>query len=215
MKKDFKIITGVVGLLAVVFVISAVAYRAMKQKDSAASDSIPMSRLVPEDSWTLGPSMARVTLVEFMDPECESCAAFHSVVKKVLADYPQSLRLVIRYMPFHGNSEYAAKALEAAGAQGKYWEAMEALFTRLPEWGSHHHPRPELIPEIIQTTGVDMKRFEAELNNPDFIAKITRDREAGVQLGVRATPTFFVNGKMLQRLSYDDLVAAVEQELQK
>ena len=68
------------------------------------------------------------------------------IVKKVLDTYRDDVRLVIRYMPLHPNSEYAAGALEAAAEQDRFWEMLDILFAYQPNWGDHHAPKPELIP---------------------------------------------------------------------
>ncbi len=213
MKKDLKVILGILALVVAVFAIAYGVYRKAETDREDAAPRASRDLLIRDDAWSLGPSMARVTIVEFLDPECESCAAFHPTVKKVLADYGQAVRLVVRYMPFHGNSVMAAAALEAAGLQGKYWEAMDLLFARQAEWGSHHDPRPDLIPVILAELNLDMNRFEEDLQSEVFKARIEKDREDGMKLGVRATPTFFVNGKILQSLGQGALALAIEEAL--
>src|SRR5690606_22881454 len=78
-------------------------------------------QLIRPHSVTFGPSDAKVTLVEFLDPECESCRAFFPFVKQLLDEYKNDLRLVIRYAPFHPNATQAIKIMEAARKQDKYW----------------------------------------------------------------------------------------------
>jgi protein-disulfide isomerase len=165
-------------------------------------------------SRSLGPKNARVTVVEFFDPECESCRAIHAPVKRLLAQYPNDVRLVLRYMPLHGNSVYAAGALEAAGAQGLYWEMLESLFMYQPEWGNHFQPRPELIPGYARELGLDMAAFDAFLAAGAYRTLVDVDRADGIALGVEGTPTFFVNGQLLVQHGYEPLKAMVEQALQ-
>src|SRR5690606_3339619 len=138
--------------------------------------------LVRPHSPKLGPDEARVQLVEFLDPECESCRAFHPVVKQLLGEFDGQVQLVIRYMPFHGNSAYAASVLEAARLQGKYWEALDLLFAHQPEWGSHHQPRPELILEYMKTLDLDMAKLETDIQNPNFQWRIDQDMQDGEAL---------------------------------
>lgn len=164
-------------------------------------------------SRTLGPDSAPVTLVEFFDPECEACRAVHPHIKELFQRYRGKVRLVLRYMPLHGNSVYAATALEAAGEQGLYWELLDSLFENQPAWGDHHAPKPELIPGYAAAVGLDMERFAADLKNPAFAERIDQDHRDGRALGVRGTPTFFVNTRPLVRLSLDDLVAMIDEEL--
>lgn len=189
-----------------IYLSSQEAQRAVELAERASIFERPHSR-------SLGPSDARVTVVEFLDPECESCRAMHPLVKRLLAQYPNDVRLVLRYMPLHGNSVYAAGALEAAGEQGLYWEMLESLFLHQPAWGNHHHPRPELIPGYAEELGLDMRRFERFLEAGRYRELVEIDRQDGAALGVRSTPTFFVNQRPLLRLGYAPLKAMIEQEL--
>jgi protein-disulfide isomerase len=166
-------------------------------------------------SHTLGPPDAKVTLVEFLDPECESCRAMYPMVKHLLGEYSGRVRLVIRYMPFHPNSLFAAAALEAAAEQGRYWDMLETLFANQPQWGSHHDPKPHLIPELARGIGLDMAAFGEAMTNPAARQKVEIDRADGQSLGVTGTPTFFVNGKRLERLGYEPLKALIDEALAK
>ena len=226
MRREVKILA----VIAVVVVIAAVAgaryYRNSVQgvrKGSANADG----PLVRPDSPTLGPADAPVTLVEFLDPECESCGAFHPTVKRILKDYDGRVRLVVRYMPFHQNSALAAAVTEAAGEQGKYWEMQELLFRRQPEWGEMHghggqsapaarrEPPAVLFERYAAELGLDVERVRAAVAGNRFAAKVERDKRDGQSLGVAKTPTFFVNGRQLARFSQQDLRALIEEELGK
>jgi protein-disulfide isomerase len=118
-------------------------------------------------------------------------------------------------MPFHPNSVYAAGALEAAAEQGRYWEMLETLFEHQPEWGSHHAPKPELIPGYARQLGLDMQAFERFLSAGTHKKLVDIDHADCKNLGVPATPRFFVNGKPLERLGYAQLKALIDAELAK
>jgi len=217
MTKDVRRLAAIAGTLVLVLIVVAVFYsRGQRQKEEVAAAAKPpasTSALVRPHSRTLGPADAKVTVVEFFDPECESCRAIYPAVKAMLKPYQGKVRLVLRYMPMHGNSVYASSALEAAGEQGKYWELLEALFEQQPRWGSHHAPKPELIPEIAAGVGLDMAAFNRTVNSAAHKALIETDKTDGLSLGVNGTPTFFVNGRMLQRLDYGELQAMIDREL--
>ena len=226
MRKEIKIL-AVIGVLVVVAAgVGANYYRESKQgerRPTATADN----RLVRPDSPTLGPADAPVTVVEFLDPECESCGAFHPTVKRILKDYDGKVRLVVRYMPFHPNSVLAASWTEAAGEQGKYWEMQELLFRRQPEWGEIHghgghdahqvrREQPAVLFErYAAELGLDVERVRAAVAANRYAAKVERDRRDGQALGVTKTPTFFVNGRQLARFSQHDLRALIEDELKK
>lgn len=166
------------------------------------------------DSPILGQSDAPVTLVEFLDPECESCRAAHPVVKELLEAYPDELRLVVRYFPLHGNSVLAALATEAAGEQGKYEEMQAVLFERQTEWGEQKSSQEDRFVAYAEELGLDRERFLAALRDPKYIEKVERDRADGIALGVRGTPTFFVNGDLIAQPGFDPIKSAIEQALE-
>jgi len=217
--RDLVRLGGIAIVLIVLVAIGARLYLDAEEEkqiaDAAERTRSEANLLERPHSPTLGPANARVTIVEFVDPECESCRAMYPVVKGLMSQYPADVRLVLRYMPLHGNSVYAAGALEAAREQGRFWEMLEIMFERQPEWGNHHHPRPELIPGYAREIGLDMDAFDHFLAQGTFRELVEKDKADGISLGVRGTPTFFVNERLLVRLGYDTLKAMIEQELAK
>lgn len=175
----------------------------------------PPQELVRPDSPVIGTADAEVTMVEFLDPECESCRAAYPDVKKILDDYPTEVRLVIRYFPLHGNSVLAAVATEAAGEQGKYEEMQELLFTRQPEWGEQQTPQTEKFVEYAEELGLDVARFRTSMNKQEYRDKVARDKADGVAVGVTGTPTFFVDGEWISRPSPAALRAAIDRALKE
>jgi len=171
------------------------------------------SRLVREDSKTLGPVNAPVTIVEFLDPECEACRAAFPAVKQLLEDYGNDIRLVVRYLPLHNNSVLAVAATEAAGLQGKYWEMQEELFSHQPDWGEQQTPQTELFIEYAEEIGIDIEQFVNDLDNPDILAKIERDRADAQALGATGTPTFFINGQLVEPLGLDRMIEMIEENI--
>lgn len=227
MNKNIKIL-GVIALLVVgAAIFGSYYYRSSVQSErkstNTAAPSAAAGQLVRPDSPTLGPPDAPVTLVEFYDPECESCAAFAPVVKKIMKDYDGKIRLVTRYMPLHPNSIAAANFTEAAGEQGKYWEAQDMLFQKQPEWGTKHGQPPsasdtninELFDKYGRELGLDLEKAALAVKEKRFAARIERDRKDGQSLGVRRTPTFFVNGRELARMGDADLRSLINEELRK
>ncbi len=227
MTKQIKIL-ALIGFVVIVAALVGASYYRRSVQGERKSAATADGTLVRPDSPTLGPADAPVTLVEFLDPECESCAAFSPVVKKMLKDYDGKVRLVIRYMPFHPNSVLAASWAEAAGEQGKYWEMQETLFRRQSEWGEIHGHGPQvaaaaarreppavLFERYAAELGLDVERLRAAVAQNRYAAKVERDKRDGQSLGVNKTPTFFVNGRQLARFSQQDLRALIEEELRK
>jgi protein-disulfide isomerase len=221
MRKEIKILAviGVVIVIAAIFGARYYRESLQSERKSTAADSL----LVRPDSATLGPEDAPVTLVEFLDPECESCRAFYPLVKRILKDYDGKVRLVVRYMTFHQNSALAASFTEAAGEQGKYWEMQETLFRRQPEWGERHgepHATPSeppvaLFEKYAMELGLDVDKIKSAVAQNRYAAKLERDKSDGQSLGVAQTPTFFVNGRQLARFSEQDLRSLIDDELGK
>ncbi|MDX2077821.1 MAG: thioredoxin domain-containing protein [bacterium] len=169
--------------------------------------------LIREDSPTLGPIDAQVTIVEFLDPECESCRAAFPAVKQLLKDYGDNVRLVVRYLPLHNNSVLAATATEAAGLQGKYWEMQEELFTHQSEWGEQQTPQTDLFIGYAEEIGLDIDQFVNDLDNADILAKIERDRADAQALKLTGTPTFFINGELVEPLNLERIIEMIEAAL--
>jgi protein-disulfide isomerase len=193
-------------------IVLAMVYNG-QEASTASTPPIDDNLLIRSDSPTFGTADAPVTIVEFLDPECESCRAAFPFVKQLLEEYEGQVRLVVRYFPLHYNSVLAAAATEAAGAQGMYWEMQELLFTRQPEWGEQQVPQNELFISYATELGLDIEQFTADLQNPEYLVKIERDQADGEALGVRGTPTFFINGQRVEPLSAERIVEMIEAEL--
>jgi protein-disulfide isomerase len=229
MRKEILILGVIILIVIIAAVLGSNYYRDSKQNvrvtgnSNSSKPNVDPEQLVRPDSPTLGPADAKITLVEFYDPECESCAAFAPTVKKILNDYEGRIRLVTRYMPLHPNSLKAAAFTEAAGEQGKYWEAQNLLFEKQGEWGTPHGPpssakKPDidvLFSGYAKSLGLDMEKFNAAVKEDRYAEKIERDRKDANSLGVRRTPTFFVNGRELARFGEPDLRALIEDEMKK
>ncbi|MEZ4271233.1 MAG: thioredoxin domain-containing protein [Myxococcota bacterium] len=219
MRRDLLRLAVIAALLIAAFAVAAGYYIKSERikKEQVAEKTRQETTLVFErpHSRSLGPTDAKVTIVEFLDPECEACRAMYPIVKRLLAQYEGRVRLVVRYMPFHPNSVYAAGVLEAAGEQGRYWEMLETLFQYQPQWGSHHAPRPDLIPSYAEQIGLDMQALETAVNAGAHKGLVEIDAADGRALGVTATPAFFVNGRPLGRLGYEPLRALIDEELSK
>lgn len=228
MRKESVILVSIIAVVTIGAVLASNYYRTVQQSQSVTTNTntgkpkAAAEQLVRPDSKVIGPADAKVTLVEFYDPECEACAAIAPAVKKLLADYEGRLRLVSRYMALHPNSVPAATFTEAAGEQGKYWEAQELLFKKQPEWGTKHgRPSPStaevtaFFKKYATELGLDQKKMDAAAAENRFTEKIERDKKDGQTLGVKRTPTFFVNGRELMRFAEADLRSLIEDELKK
>lgn len=215
MKNKIVLIVGAVILLGAAFFLGVKMYKGQQTEELAQVAATDAAKFMPEYAPKLGPATAKVKLVEFLDPECESCREFYPYVKMLMKEYDGQLQLIVRYAPFHPNSRLAIKILEAARKQGKYWETLEVLFRYQPQWGSHHDPKPELIWNYLPEAGVDVQRLKGDMVDDKMSQMIDQEMKDAADLGVRATPTFFVNGKVLEVFSYEALKQLIETEMNR
>ena len=145
-----------------------------------------------ERDHILGPSAAKIELVEYGDFECPHCGRAFIIVNQLRAQLGETLRFAFRHFPLakmHPHARKAAEAAEAAGAQGQFWEMHDMLFQRAPEL-----EEPRLL-EYAAELGLDLERFLAELTSGVYSPRVQEDVAGGVRSGVNGTPTFFINGK--------------------
>lgn len=179
-----------------------------------AAEAAGGAQLVRNDSWQTGAAGVPVTLVEFLDPECESCRAMYPVVEQIREEYGDRLNFVVRYFPLHFNSVLAASAMEAAGRQDRYWDMYALLFERQPEWGEQQTSQRDVFVAYATELGLDVEAFTAALDDPAVQAKVERDQRDGVAFGVEGTPTFFINGRMVgSMMTIEMLRDRIEAEL--
>lgn len=171
------------------------------------------STFVRPDSPTLGPRDAKVFIVEFTDPACETCAVFSPIVKRLMATYPEKIQLVVRYAPFHEGSSGAVRVLEAARMQGRFWETLDVLYGNQHLWTQHHQVFVDRIWPLLPQAGVDLQRLEMDMADPRIAVVIAQDLADAETLGVRKTPGFFVNGKPLEPFGERPLAALIDAEV--
>ncbi len=209
----YKIFAATCLVLIGIFAATSFYYKAQqaKQYDFMAKENL--STFVREYSQTLGNEDAKVLLVEFMDPACETCAAFSPIVKKMMADNPGKIKLVLRYAPFHDGADYFVKILEAAKNQGKYWETLKVMFDSQSVWASHHNPQPQKIWQFLPKAGLDIDRIKQDMNDPEIANRSEKDIADAKTLNVRKTPGFFVNGKPLETFGSKQVYQLIQSEI--
>ncbi|WP_331753288.1 DsbA family protein (plasmid) [Streptomyces sp. NBC_00637] len=162
------------------------------------------------------PAKSELTVVEFLDFECEACGAYYPAVEKLRAEYGDRVTFVARYfpMPGHRNGELAARTAEAAARQGKFEEMYTKLFTTQKQWGESQDWKQDVFRGYAKQLGLDMKKFDAALADPAVAGRVQDDQRDGLGLGVRGTPTFFVDGEMVKApASYEAFKALIDGRL--
>ncbi len=212
---------AVVALVAVViaaFVFGMNAYQSNTQTAQEEKATQQSERLVRMHSPVLGPQDAPVTIVEFFDPACETCRAFYPLVKQLMAQYPQEVRLVVRYAPFHQGSDQVIKLLQASKTQNLYWPVLESVMAAQPHWADYGNPNVELAYKAAERAGLDLEKVLADAATAATAAMdamLRQDAEDLTALGVNKTPTFFVNGRPLPSFGLEPLTALVADEMAK
>ncbi len=177
--------------------------------EAATAPPTEETLLIRPHSPILGPAEAPVTLVEFFDPSCEACRAFHPVVEALRKEFPTELRVVLRYTPFHKGSDEAVRILEAARMQNKFEHVLNALFEKQPDWALHDGPDMEKAWRIAGATGMDLVKGKTDGLFPGTTAVLNQDMADLTALGIEQTPTFYLDGRKLVDVSFESLQADI------
>ena len=211
-----KLVLGTLVILVLLFVGLGYFYKNNETKKEEVATLNKGSSLVRDHSIKFGENKKNISIVEFLDPECESCALFHPIMRKVYKEYHQDVQLVVRYMTNHKNSKFAIRILEASRVQNKYEEVLSVIFEKQPIWAEHNNEKPELLWEFLaQVPELDINKLKEDSKNQKIDEIMDMDMADARELNVRGTPTVFVNEKRLSVLSQKDLFDLVEAEIYK
>jgi|SRR6185503_8777756 len=215
MSKEAKILSIIAGVV----ILGGVGLFMLtdRSEPEAVGKPTDSQSLVRETSHTVGPSDAKVTVVEFADFQCPTCAAVNPMVKKAMEAYKdKSVRFVYRYFPLrsiHKNAQISAEAGEAAGAQGKFWEMETLLYANQTEWESAIDPLP-IFASFATQLGLDADKFKSEIQSGKYRDVVNADYDDAVKLNLQGTPTFFINGEKLTKVpTLDDMKTKINQAL--
>lgn len=164
-----------------------------------------------DDDPSKGSATAPVTIVMFSDFQCPACAATHPVLKKVIAEYGTKVRFVVRDFPLtmHKDSFQAALAANAANKQGKFFEYTEILY------GRQNALDTASLKKYAAELGLNLQKFEIDLSDEKAASEVRKDIEDGNSYGISSTPTVYVNGIKVRRLSADGFREAIERALKQ
>jgi protein-disulfide isomerase len=195
-----------VGLIVLAFIIAVLLYRQM------GGFAPGNANLVERDGAPLkGPVDAPVTIVEFFDPACGTCAQFQPLLQQLVDRYPGKVRVMMRYAPLHTGSDQVVAMLEAAHRQGRYWQALDVLFQNQRRWIDHHVADPVRARRLLNSVALDHAQLDIDARSGAVAAVVQQDMDDLQALGVRATPEFFVNNKPLPSFGLRQLESLVEE----
>jgi protein-disulfide isomerase len=148
---------------------------------------------------TLGAGKSGVELIEYGDYQCPACGSFYPILKQVTAKYGDGLKFVFRNFPLdsiHQNARAGARAAEAAGLQNKFWEMHDMLYEQQQNWSSSTNPEP-LFEDYARNLGLDVNKFKQDYASGQVNKIINTDVAAGQDIKASSTPTFVLDGKMI------------------
>lgn len=211
--KQKNLFIGATAALVVMFAGASMLYTASKSTTPAPVPVANQAALVRAHAPTVGPADAPVTIVEFLDPACETCATFYPLVKDMMAANPGRIRVVYRWAPFHNGSQDVVAMIEAARKQDKLWPALEALLATQAEWSPGHTPQAAAAFKQLDGLGLNREQMIADMASSEIAQLIAQDLADAASLNVTMTPEFFVNGKPLPSFGWEQLQQLVDEAL--
>ena len=209
MTNETKVTIGLLTATVLIIVGGAWLLGRRGTDDGGAAQVAQMDRLVRGDSSVLGAQDAAVTVVEFADFQCPACGTLHPIMRRVMENNrDRSVRFVFRHFPLpqHEYAQLAAEAAQAAGAQGKAWEYYDLLFENQDRLARGDLER------YAERLGLDMAAFRSALDDGRHRGAVQQDVDDGRALGVKATPTVYINGvQYTGRYAAEELQAAIDQ----
>jgi len=161
---------------------------------------------------------AKVTLIEYADFQCPACAVMHVTIKQLQGDFKDNLRLVYRFFPLtniHQNSLISAQAVYAAGLQGKLWEMFDMVYENQEGWSDSTQAKSIFV-DYAKKLGLNSSKFNSDIDSDSTKKFITDEQSQGLDLGINATPTIFMNGKEIQNpTTYEDFKKLIQNEINK
>jgi protein-disulfide isomerase len=208
------IVIGAVAAVLLAVVAGTLLFKGDRSETSQGTTIANHDPLASAHSPTLGDAAARVHIVEFIDPACETCAQFFPLVKQMMAENPGRIRLSMRHVAFHDGSDYAVRLLEASRKQDRYLPTLEALLASQAQWAPHHTVQPDLVLQAIAGVGLNLEQLMVDMNSPEVAQRMEQDRNDAVALKVTATPEYFVNGRPMPSFGQQQLLTLVSEALQ-
>jgi len=185
-----KTVVGIV--IIVVAVVSILGVKYFK-------DTINLSKRKSSDAKLKGMVNAPIQITEFADLQCPACANGAKILKKIMDEHPQSIRLQFKYFPLtavHQHSMLASRYAECSAQQGKFWDFSDEAFSRQAQWKNLFDAHPA-FDQIAKDIGLNIQALNTCLQDPKIDELIEKNRDEGKALGVQSTPTYFVNTLMV------------------
>jgi protein-disulfide isomerase len=205
--------------IILILVIAVIGFGGMKFWKWINTPTVPQTDLLVlnENDHIKGNPDAATTLIEYADYECPACAVYAGYVNQLDEELGENFKLVFRNLPLvsiHKNAIPAAKAAEAADAQGKFWDMHNKLFEAQSEWESESNPMNKFV-DYANDLGLDIEKFQTDYDSSQVQDKVNADLLNANQLRLNSTPTFFLDGtKITVPADYSGFRKLVEDAIQ-
>ena len=209
-----KVLISSIIVLLLIFLGAGYIFKNNEAKELSSNTKANYSALVREHSIIIGNKDAKVELVEFFDPACETCAQMHPYVKDIMKKNEGKIKLVLRYAPFHKGSKNVVAMLEATKKQDKFMPVLELLFKTQHIWVINHHADlNRLWAILVKSELLNMDKLVEDMKNPKIVQIITQDLADAKIIKANKTPSYFVNGKPLEVFGLQNLKDLINSQL--
>ncbi len=153
---------------------------------------------------------AKVVLVEYSDFQCPACATFQTALNDIFDEFGNSIKMEFKHfpLPIHSLAFNAARAAEAAGQQGKFFEFHDALFTNQATWSKSVNPMLNFM-QYAKEIGLDTDQFKRQYGSSLLKNRVQEDQLKGRELGLTGTPTFFLNGEQMKFETFEEFYSQI------
>ena len=216
MSKNLRISLVMAAVAGLVLAVAFILIQGERGRADAVVAAKGAAQLVRADSHRLTTAPdGKVTFVEFVDFECESCKAASGAIDELRKQYEGRVTFVVKYFPNpgHFNAERAARAVESAAQQGQFEPMFQKMFATQLEWGEKKVPTDDTFRGFAADLKLDMAKYDKAYDDAGTLKRVRQDVADGKAFGVTGTPTFFLNGKMFEPTSYEHIVKSLDAAL--
>ena len=181
-------------------------------KGSSIDTNFEVGKVSPVDN-VKGSASSTVTVIEYSDFQCPACRTYYPIMRQMMVEFGGEVAFVYRHFPLNGihpNAEFAARAAQAAGKQGKFWEMHDLLFEKQDEWAKVANVQT-LFESYANLLGISVEQFRVDWTSAEIKDFVKSQREHSIQIGLQGTPTFFVNGEKIQNPSSAEQLRSIIQ----
>jgi len=200
----------------VVVILGLFGLFALAKKDKQGTGTNSTGQVT---SHTVGAGNKGVTLIEYGDLQCPACKSYFPIVNQIKAEYGDDITFQFRHFPLnqiHPHAFQAARAAEAAGKQGKFFEMHDLMYENQDSW-SNLSEVTTVFESYAQQLGLDLEKFKADVASAEVAADINADVKAGQEIGANSTPTFVINGRKIEKnpTTFESFKELIDAEIAK